>query len=1064
MPRPGRHHANRVQRRRRRRASVRTAVERLESRLLPGGLIDLVASATCAAAFDLLAEEGPPSELLRGEREAAAHAGRDHRVPIDRNELTSWEDGPSRLRPKRLGIIRQAEAARAHDHLGLCVWDADVWNADVWNADVWNADYREVGDVGQDRIEAFDGLPPAAPNIAGEQLLVDAFFVGDGPAELMTTAASRAAQFDGRPSTYAVRSPAAILASHGTLPPSLATPARPPSQLAYQAAAPPTLPALIPGGSSTSSSPPPQQQFGVPAPPDRGEGESGLPPAPAGAMDPTAPEETAPEETAPEETAPEETAPEETAPEETAPEETTPEETTPEETTPEETTPEETTPEETTPEQPLDPQSPDPLPPAPGPPPTTPPVDETPSGDPSDGCEGEPATAVRFDSIPSSVEEMEVITLTGTVQNGYPEQPKLGDKWVTLNYEPTNNFESSSWKLTGYFNDDGAMAITSKGGYYCGEATASAQIEVTNVAPTIESLAGDASIFEGGEVVLTLAFSDAHNEYAMASEKWTITVDWGDSTSQQYVIDNRAAVPDFSFGFIDRPAGSPVVVEQVLRHTYVDDAYGDTPTPNEVAKYPVNVTVSDGLDSDSSGMTVEVTNQPPTVSIESVKPLDNVLQNDRVDESEGFTVTGTVLDPGTADTHTATLTVDLNWDGDFADPGEKVQLDLQADPDLPGQFVFHHTVGAVMDDGGSPGNGTPQDNLKLFVQVVDDDTGEGHAASQVTVHNEPPLIATSTLTFDVVYDNLGNVAQVQLRGTLRDHGTQDKHAVIVHWGDGVTTVASVIGNDVNRAIESIRSLPPSFGQSAIRLFPITLEVHDDDTGEDSLQVHGQVNWGFDAAAAITVNGNKPVQQLAPRQVGATWIGFWAGDWNLTFDAVIENSDSVSGNSWVLSTWNQYNLNTTQDFSNPELLKQAAGEQLFEVTCDRETGVIQHTYVHQPGKTGIYSANGNLIGRSKTNDGVIKNGALTAYGSVRVDSRRQPHVTTVEVTQRVEAAIANDIVLADKAGIGVVLPSGGMSFEFGKEATYQGGLNAPGIRHTTYTCREKIILSYRRPAP
>lgn len=74
----------------------------------------------------------------------------------------------------------------------------------------------------------------------------------------------------------------------------------------------------------------------------------------------------------------------------------------------------------------------------------------------------------------------------------------------------------------------------------------------------------------------------------------------------------------------------------------------------------------------------------PTVSIDLVTAIDKVIATDedgnplqwlnpgQLDESEGFIVRGTVTDPGVADLLTATLAIDLNFDGDTEDASESV--------------------------------------------------------------------------------------------------------------------------------------------------------------------------------------------------------------------------------------------------------------------------------------------------------------------------------------------------------------------------------------------------------
>jgi len=281
------------------------------------------------------------------------------------------------------------------------------------------------------------------------------------------------------------------------------------------------------------------------------------------------------------------------------------------------------------------------------------------SGDPS--C-SYPLTSVTIDPLPAPVAEMELITITGTVDIGYPDLD-FGPNWVVTEYlAPGDQLDVTNWSMTGYFIDDGPQSIRVVGTNYCqDQALTLASVNVGNVAPTVISATAE-PINEGETAVLIVQFTDASFGTQYASEEWTITVDWGDETSSSYVYNNRYPgdrTPYYGLGGANPPSSMPLPsllpMEHTFHHPYPDDAYGDSPTPNEIANYPVTVTISDGTDSDIKDSIITVNNVAPTVTITSITPIDSVSEekggvDGRLDETEGFVVRGTVTDPGLLDT------------------------------------------------------------------------------------------------------------------------------------------------------------------------------------------------------------------------------------------------------------------------------------------------------------------------------------------------------------------------------------------------------------------------------
>ncbi len=134
----------------------------------------------------------------------------------------------------------------------------------------------------------------------------------------------------------------------------------------------------------------------------------------------------------------------------------------------------------------------------------------------------------------------------------------------------------------------------------------------SNVAPTV-SAGDDATVSEGA------AFSGAGSFTDPDTDTWTATVDYGDGSGSQVL----ALGSDKSFD---------------LNHTYADNG-----------SYTVTVTVNDGKGGESSdSSTVTVNNAAPQVGAISA-PVAPVAVGTSITASASFT------DPGTTDTHTATI-------------------------------------------------------------------------------------------------------------------------------------------------------------------------------------------------------------------------------------------------------------------------------------------------------------------------------------------------------------------------------------------------------------------------
>lgn len=218
--------------------------------------------------------------------------------------------------------------------------------------------------------------------------------------------------------------------------------------------------------------------------------------------------------------------------------------------------------------------------------------------------------------------------------------------------------------------------------------------------------------------------------------------------------------------------------------------------------------VGTGVNNDTETTTVTVNNVAPTVNI--------ALSSTTINEDGSVTVTGSFTDPGTLDTHTATI----NWGDGTGDQA----LTLNADGSFSATYQY-------LDDGpfgGTPQNGTPSDNYTITVAVTDDDTGVGTATAVLTVNDVAPVLGPLS-------DNLPGLGIIvegdplNLSANYTDVGTKDFHTVEFNWGDG-SPVDSSVENPLGGGTGTASG---SHVYTTAGSYTATLTVTDDDTLFDS---------------------------------------------------------------------------------------------------------------------------------------------------------------------------------------------------------------------------------------
>ena len=372
-----------------------------------------------------------------------------------------------------------------------------------------------------------------------------------------------------------------------------------------------------------------------------------------------------------------------------------------------------------------------------------------------------------------------------------------------------------------------------------------------------------------------MSFDDAYNDYMVVDDTWTITVNWGDGGSSSYVRQGGGPMPIPGPGM-----PSPIPFQHTFSHPYLDDE-GDDPDPADPTdpttidskRHLVTFTIDDGDGGTDAAVTpVIVNNVAPTVSVAPLIPIF---------EGDSFDLSGWVSDPGPKDTHIVTLKADLDFDGKFS-LNEIFTKSLGAGKLLK-TFSFI-SIGPVIDDGPSPGNGSAFDNMSIVVEVSDDDAGAGGVGVPLRVNNVAPVFSKD-FSVDVDY-NAGSPVKAIVTGAFTDPGDKDVHTGVVTWGDGQTT--SIVVPPFGRTFTATRPLVPGAVASGLNLFPVQVTLQDDDTGEvqktqtaaSACLVKSLNVWSIGASNKLAIAETQQTGiQHAGANVFATYVALGEGNIN-----------------------------------------------------------------------------------------------------------------------------------------------------------------------------------------
>ena len=328
----------------------------------------------------------------------------------------------------------------------------------------------------------------------------------------------------------------------------------------------------------------------------------------------------------------------------------------------------------------------------------------------------------------------------------------------------------------------------------------------------IEGTVTGAAINEGSLFTRTITFSDGEDAGA---DGWTYSVDWGDgSAAEAGSIAVGVNSFDISRFFADGDASHTVSVT-------VTDTTGDTNTRQFV------------------------------LGVNNVAPVITLIGDASVDEGSAYTLTGSVIDPGT-DTITDYI---INW-GD----GTTTALTTAAVQALSGN------VSHIFADGAS--------NPLISVDLVDEDGTHTTAGTlSVAVNNVAPTIAISGAS----EINTGTSYTLNL-GAITDPGDDTVIGYIVNWGDGTVDTFSAAG-DVTHVYTAAGSNT------------ISVDLID----EDGTHVSA-------GNLAVTVNAPTPAEIIrigdAPLRVSRSDPNAWENAWSHAKIAISHKADYLN----TTETW------------------------------------------------------------------------------------------------------------------------------------------------------------------
>ena len=326
--------------------------------------------------------------------------------------------------------------------------------------------------------------------------------------------------------------------------------------------------------------------------------------------------------------------------------------------------------------------------------------------------------------------------------------------------------------------------------------------EVANVKPTnLQLNLSSATAFEGEQISLAGSFVDPG-----IFDTHTVMVDWGDGSRETLAL--AAGSTSFSG----------------LTHTYLNNDFDNN-------DYEITVSVADD---DEPGAVVSATQ---SIAVENVVPtIAAVNVVSAIDENNVVTLDVSFTDPGLLDDHSLYVL----W-GD--------STDVQNSYAIP--FGARSISGITHQYADNPANNG--NTWTVNVGVFDNSGLGGFGSATAIVNNTAPVL-------ELISVDQGQVVQegdtVTVTGAYRDAGPQDRHTVMIDWGDGTQSPASV--NSTTRTFTASHTFADN-GTGAAPNFDATISatVTDDDGASGSL------------ATSVSVVNIAPDIQILPDILSST---------------------------------------------------------------------------------------------------------------------------------------------------------------------------------------------------
>ncbi|MCA9136619.1 MAG: FG-GAP repeat protein [Planctomycetales bacterium] len=303
--------------------------------------------------------------------------------------------------------------------------------------------------------------------------------------------------------------------------------------------------------------------------------------------------------------------------------------------------------------------------------------------------------------------------------------------------------------------------------------TASFEVTASNVSPVIDmdlTVVDPALINEGGVATLRVIYSDKGWDDAQS-----IMIDWGDGQTTPVV------------GDLHNGQGT-----SILSHVYRDNG-----------SYLIGISISD-----DSGATTSI-DPGLDVTVNNVEPEIAELRIDRtvINEGDLFTLSGVLLDPGTADP----ISVSINWNDGNQSSATVSFVDGIAD------FFASHTYA--------------QDGQYTATITIDDGTGPDVLQDvNLTVFNSAPLVSVSGPL------NVSEGDSVTVSGFYTDAGIQDvltyRWEVFTNNSDSVASSSGTINQ--GEPVPDFNFTVANQGRYIVRL--VIIDDHDQSTNQLAIDV------------------------------------------------------------------------------------------------------------------------------------------------------------------------------------------------------------------------------------